>query len=796
MRELIAAGALVAGLFSGVDIEHIMDTPALVQDAIIQAVGADLLKYGEGMKVGEQDGQEVVVTEEGFSLEYSGKLSPGLWTVTVEALAPSRSTDSYWVQLDGEQLKRPLLVPLDTVRSASAGFRIEEGGEHTVRLVLREAPGSVIRSWEIARPTIEVSKPPLREELEGVHPRLFITAKDLDTLRARLDDETVQRYYKRASTLTRKPPEFRPGKRNGGAYRRLGDYALDYLLRRDPEQLAGVTAWLETATTYPDCGVDLDAEYFMEGVALSYDWLYDELSEDLRARVRETIARQCRKLYEASLAGHTGGGHSYQQNHFWYAHLALILGAAAVYGEVTEAKDWLAWGWDRAERIFLTFGTDGGFHEGPGYWNYSMPTLYMLVSLYESCTGERIPWADQGLHGQAEFRLRYLYPGLTRTAAMEDTQTRAGRPAVSLLLWEAKRFQDPVVQGIAEALNRGASSYRFNLLWLDEKLQAQDPFAALALARHYPDVETVFARTSWGDDATALVMDCRPLGGHLWAELCDRFYLGGTGHNHPAQGHFVLFGRGEVLAVDPGYTYKKLTRNHNTILIDGEGQYGDGEMWPHPTPGRAHFTGMVSEGDVTIIAADPSSAYPQELGVERFERFVALAGRDLVVVCDRLRTAEPHVFSWLLHHYGEVSERDNTWTVTRGDAQLTLAPVLPEHIEAALETYRPLYIHPTRDYTPRENADINLIELKSEQVSEVTFLVPLLVADAGVAPAAVERLEAEGCDAVRVGDIVVAFRRGEEKMTVQAPWGEAVTSDARALVAGTIGDRRQVIKLP
>ena len=96
----------------------------------------------------------------------------------------------------------------------------------------------------------------------------------------------------------------------------------------------------------PKSGVDLDAEYFMEGVALTYDWLHDQLPPDLRTRVRDTIARQCREVYEASLDNRAGGTIAFQQNHFWFAHLSLILGAAAVYGEVPEAADWLAWAWD------------------------------------------------------------------------------------------------------------------------------------------------------------------------------------------------------------------------------------------------------------------------------------------------------------------------------------------------------------------------------------------------------------------------------------------------------------------
>ncbi|MFQ6097588.1 MAG: DUF4962 domain-containing protein, partial [Armatimonadota bacterium] len=674
---------------------------------------------------------------------------------------------------------------------------VRQAGKHRLELSLREAPGSLLSRVRLLRATVKALRPPMREELVGEHPRLLFTADDLDALRARLDDERVKMFYSLPGRLTRKPPAFRPGKRNGGPFRGLGSYAFGYLLSPDEEQLAHISDWLQMATTYPNVGVDLDAEYFMEGVALTYDWLYDEIPTDLRQRVRDTIARQCRTVFEASLAHRQGGGLSYQQNHYWFAHLSLALGAAAVYGEVPEAEEWLAWAWDRFERIALTFSPDGGFHEGPAYWDYSMPTLYLYTDLYEWCTGLRIPAGDQGLKGQAEFRLHHVYPGLAHSAAVEDAQVSISRPATKLLLWEAKRYRDPVTMGIARLLNRGPSSDRFNLLWLDENVEARDPAESVPLAKYYPDVETVFARTSWSDDATYVAFVSRPMGGHLWADLCAKFGLGGTGHNHPEQNHFVLFGRGEVLAGDPGYTYEKRTRNHNTILVNGRGQYGDGEMWPRPNPGRAHITQFLTKGDVTIATGDATSAYPEGLGLTRFERTLVLAGRDLVVVYDRLAAKEPRTFSWLLHHYGRISDVGSAghpaWRIVRGAAALTVAPVAPAELTAETSTYRPQYIHPTRDLTPKKGADVNLLELRHGPTTEATFLVALLIADAGAEAARVQDLSNETAAAVLVGGVLVAFNETGEQMTIELPWGERLTTKADVVVARLRDGRRQVL---
>ena len=279
--------------------------------------------------------------------------------------------------------------------------------------------------------------------------------------------------------------------------------------------------------------------------------------------------------------------------------------------------------------------------------------------------------------------------------------------------------------------------------------------------------------------------------------MCDRFEVGGTGHNHPEQGHFVIHGRGEMLAHDPGYTYEKLTRNHNTILVDGQGQYADGEMWPRPKPGRARITGLVNEGEFSIVAANPADAYPPELGLVRFDRTIVLAGRDLVVVHDRLEADRPRSFSWLLHHIGDVRDADGSgcWTIQRGGAQLVVVPILPGTVSGESSRYLPLYVHPTRDLTPKVDAELGLLELRTGPVEQTTFLVPLLVGDAGQTPPEVEDLCADGLDALKIGDTTVAFNTGSGKMSVPAPDGDPLITAARAVLIAMRGGERIVVEL-
>ncbi len=794
---LIATVAFAAAPFSQVTLDNITDRPILGRTTLFGAVGEEMMRHAANLSPGQVGDEQAWITAKGFTLTFEVDLEPGNYLFEAIARGNSPGDDSYWLSVDGEQVAAPMRFPVGEFGPGRLPVAIQEAGRHTLTLSLREAAGSALKSVHLVQTTVQSPLPPMRTELMQARPRLLITPDSLPELRRRMDSEAGKAYYKLPGAIGRDAPAFRPNARNGGPFRSLGNYALAELLQPDEQRLAGILSWLDVATTYPNVGADLDAEYFMEGVALAYDWLYDNIPEELRARVRETIIRHCRLIFDASMAGIQGGGQSYQQNHYWYAHLALALGAAAVYGETPEADQWLPWAWERFERIPLTFSPDGGFHEGPSYWDFSMPALYLYTDLYEWCTGLRIPAGDDGLRGQAQFRFHHLYPGLMQSVALEDSTIPLGRSNPSLFLWEARRFRDPLNMGMAALINAGASGDKFRLLWLDDSMPTTDALRELPTGRYYPDIETAFMRTSWDPNATHAAFVSRPMGGHKWAEISGPRNLSGVGHNHPEQNHFTLFGRGQVLAMDPGYTYSKQTRNHNTVLVNGLGQYGDGEMWPRPNPGRAHVTGFINQGDVSVVAGDATTAYPPEVGLTRFDREFVLAGRDLVVVHDRLAAQEPSVFSWLLHHYGEIQPvaKPSGWQVNNAGATLTVLPLAPAQFEGATETYRPQYVHPTRDLTP-DAADIGLLELKSPRLRETTFLVPLIIGTAEESAPMVTNRSAEGVDAVQVGGTLVAFNRENAETALQLPWGEELKTSARVIVAREVDGERQIISLP
>jgi hypothetical protein len=795
------------GPFSGVDLSCLLKKTTLESEAVFEADAGEFEQYGSGMKFEAQDGRTVAVTEDGFSLRFTATLSPGAYAFLMPGHGPDRKrTGTFQLLIDGDPVRFPIGLMGKPLMIPSTAFHISEARDYEFVLKPTGEPGSVITSMRIERRSVKVMRPPMRKELLGKHPRLYFTDDDLDNMRARLDHPRVGLFYELPPPLTEKPPPFQTGEgaRNGMAWIALKDHALAYLIDPTDERLAGILAWLEMATTYGFVGASLDSGYMMEGLGLTYDWMYPTMSDELREGVRGTIVRQCEGILPLSMEGRDGSGGCFQAHRCFFANMALSLGAAAIYEDVPEAEQWLAWGLDRLERAVMSASPDGGWHEGPGYWGFGIPRLFMFTDIYEHCSGLNIPAGDDFFRRQTEWRAQHMFPGLKQTAAFGDVGRDAAVPATKTLLWGAKRYQDPVAMGMAEALNQGPCSDAFNFLWLDEDLPSPAPSEAAPLMSRFDDLGMVLARTSWEDDATYFAITSRPLGGQLQARLnVEQNFPGGCFHGHPDQGHFILFGRGQELAGDPGYSIKKETKNHNTILVDGCGQYADGEGWPGPNAARAEITEAVTDGDITIATADATHAYPPELGLTRFERTMVLAGPGIVLVYDRLAAQEPRTFSWLLHHYGNPPTRTapETGPVTfvKGEARMDLVALKPAGVLVETRTYVPESAPPCQDpsITPYQGAEeTHLVECLHGPATEATFLVAILIGDKGETPPKIDHASDELCDTVRIGDTLIAFNRTDSEMSIETPWGEELATSASALVASDRNGKRRVVTLP
>jgi hypothetical protein len=161
-----------------------------------------------------------------------------------------------------------------------------------------------------------------------------------------------------------------------------------------------------------------------------------------------------------------------------------------------------------------------------------------------------------------------------------------------------------------------------DLLWYDPTVTPQAP-SSLPTLRHFDDIGIVSARSGWSGDESLIVFKCGPPAGH---HAVDSYSLMiGPGHAHPDGNHFVIFGCGEWLLRDDGYAWKD-TGQHNTLLVDGKGQAGEGSLWlnaalnssaiqVHPRVLAARSVESLDE-----TSGDAAALYPAAAGLKRYLR--------------------------------------------------------------------------------------------------------------------------------------------------------------------------------
>lgn len=563
-------------------------------------------------------------------------------------------------------------------------------------------------------------KSALRSELLGVHPRVYVTDRELVELRERARTshrELWQRAISHVRALERDPPLPPAGQRRqqnevGIA---IAEAAFAYKIEGDKKYLNAARQYMDAAVSYDIWGyannkpnVDLAAGHLLYGLGWGYDLLYHDLSEQDRARYREKLIKQSRLMadYFKPKSGRT---FAYSQNHTFIPITGLGVAAYALYDETPEAPAWASLTRAIYDRVLATYSPDGYYYEGFEYWIFSTPWLVHYLDAHAHATGE-------DLYDRPGFRLMHEYVAHSMLPSgnyvfdfgdiFEGPITRAGKGEeyprthpqghfntnYNLLYRLAQRFQSREAQGVAEWLKRfdqvNAEDF-WSLVWYDAKLKPlaieQQP-----TSHYFSDHDVFYWRSDWSKEATAFAFKCGPPEGHHTESLLQQFpdWRLSSGHAHPDANSFIIFARGEYLTGDTGYAGLPMTVDHNTLLINGKGQAKEGAGHdvfadvPYELLNRIRISEVKIEPARVVVRGDATAAYGTQLGLKRFVReFVYQTGAGFTVV-DEVETTEPAMLSLVLHGDNQIKKESNTqFRIDAGRVKLLIEPELEQWTE-------------------------------------------------------------------------------------------------------------------
>jgi len=557
----------------------------------------------------------------------------------------------------------------------------------------------------------------LRPELMGVHPRVYVTEKELADLRQRARTshrELWQRAISHVRALAADPPpppaEQRRQQNEVGIA--IAEAAFIYKIEGDKKYLDAARKYMDAAVSYDIWGyannkpnVDLAAGHLLYGLAWGYDLLYHDLNEKERTRYRDKLIRQARLMADY-FKPKPGKTFAYSQNHTFIPITGLGVAAYALYDETPEAPAWASQTRAIYDRVLATYSPDGYYYEGFEYWIFSTPWLVHYLDAHSHSTGE-------DLYDVAGFRLMHQYVAHSMLPSgryvfdfgdiFEGPLTRAGRgdeyprthpqghfaTNYNLLYRLAQRFQSGEAQGVAawlKGLDQVNAEDFWSLVWYDAHLKPI-PMERQAAWHYFPDHDVFYWRSNWSKDATAFAFKCGPPEGHHTESLLREFpdWRLSSGHAHPDANSFIIFARGQYLTGDTGYAGVPMSEHHNTLLINGKGQAKEGDghdafaAVSYELLNRITISEVKVDQNQVIVRGDATAAYGPELGLKKFVRQFVYRPAEGFTVTDEVETTKPAVLTFLLHADDRIEkESGSRFSIKAGGVKLLIDPTIEQ----------------------------------------------------------------------------------------------------------------------
>lgn len=535
----------------------------------------------------------------------------------------------------------------------------------------------------------------LRADLHGVHPRLHFTAAEVAAIRAKGKGEG--KFF--VDRMKAAFGGYVGGNVNVDAawkdylYGLWGQLsmALLWIVEEDSVYADTAKSWAlhyARQSGWPAQTDDLIVQEAVTGMAMTYDILYDELTEtereDIRAKLKSILDAQYDRFFEGSY-----WTNDFQNNHMHNRISGLGHASIAILGDdpAIDVQKHADLAYHAQQRVRDWAPPDGSTHEGPGYWGYGYHWVTRIQQLFEHTTGV-VPPVEAHDRNYAYYPVYMLAPGMLNNYGVADTGGYGAMANLEAVLPAISKLQDERLHGfLKDQMDRSSDAFYqqvgWGLIWYEPSVGVQD-YESLPRSRVWEDLDAISVRTGWKENDLGVLFICGPPGGHHMQQKKvdgETDYIN-VAHDHPDQNHFMIWAHGKMLTDDDGYPKSpdtKLTASHNTVLIDGEGGPEEGTGWYQPFPyDQTAFMQDVAISDTTAYAGgNASRLYTHG---ERFIRHFLLVEGSYVLIIDDLKGegAASHSFDWRLHKDGDWTEvSDTEFSVADGDAGLHVRFLAP-----------------------------------------------------------------------------------------------------------------------
>jgi hypothetical protein len=410
----------------------------------------------------------------------------------------------------------------------------------------------------------------------------------------------------------------------------------------------------------------LDTAELTTALGIGYDWLYQVLTPTQRHIIRQSVQTKGISPFLDQL--HAKKVH-YTNNWGQVCYGGETVGALAIAEQddktsMMQAEEIVSYARPGFASLMHVFAPDGGFDEGPVYWNYATIYSSLYLASLKSALGTDFGQGDApGFSKTGAYRMQSLGPTL-QLANFGDAEPSAF-PAPQMF-WFARQFNRPdyalyekiVDQKLQGTVNRYAKleSLRFTILglyWYALGFHSSQT-VGLPLSQSFSAVGQGFMRLSWSDPGTWYVAF---KGG-------DAF----SSHRHLDLGSFVFDALSKRWGIDPGLDdynlpdyfgahrwdyYRTRTESHNTLTVGSQNEDVDG---------KASVSAIQERNNKTFSIISLQNAYKTQL--RHWERGIAMLPGNGLLVQDEVSPAFPTDVIWHFHTYATIIMSSDNRTAT------------------------------------------------------------------------------------------------------------------------------------
>jgi hypothetical protein len=529
--------------------------------------------------------------------------------------------------------------------------------------------------------------------MEPAHPRLMLKDDALQALKKQaVQDETLQEFVsvviqKADAQLDEAPFRYQENKSILGISRacmhRIYDLGMAWRWTGDKKYADKIKETLLNVCDFPSWNPEhfLDPAEMAHAVGVGYDWIYDEMDEPTRKRIRTAL------MENALIPGmerYRSGYHHFTYGYNWnqVCNGGLLIGALAIAEDEPEtARFILGNALRNLPTAMASYAPDGVWAEGLNYWAYATTYTAFALSALDTALG-----SDFGLAQSPGFSLTGYVPlysagptGLFFSYAdAADFQQIGSTPC---LFWLARTFDNSDFSDEEYELMQPEDIDALHVMWyVPHTDEDAEPLALDRLLRG--QVETALFRSAW-DDPDALFVGVKA--GYNQAH-----------HGHLDLGNFELDALGVRWARDLGadsyslkgyWEYKEGGRrwnyfrlnsfSHNVPLLGGKNQRANAV---------AKMTRFESGDALSFAEVDLTEAYAPF--ASRVTRGVAMVeNRRAVLVQDEFEISEFCDVVWGMTTDAEIEIKEPRVAVLKLDGKELIARILgPSNAEFSVES--------------------------------------------------------------------------------------------------------------